>query len=315
MQYEVLLEWDAAEVGDAIEPSRAGVSFAPSAFEQTITDGRIVGWLLANELFFEDFDLPDYEGEDRQVDEVQIRSIDATAGTVSIRAVLRIELASTVQLETEQQYRDFYNSVSGAIQIFYWTGEGESPHPEQAVGIFELPGEINYVQINGRVVHERRTPKAFNLVLAPDLDFETCAFTSPVLSEAELVDILTSAPATDFHVELALRDPDTELLSLCFYLSPNCGDRGSKFDVQMGEENTSAKIELRGPFEIPVKSSAVGEVQSLGSHVDLVALRVGFRKFDEPSKTWVRAVAAIAEDNERDCATWRRIANWKLDGT
>ncbi len=215
-----------------------------------------------------------------------------------------------IPLETESHLSDLYNALTGAIQIFYWTGEGQSSHPEQATGLFGLSGEINYVEINGRVVHERRAPKEYNLVLVPDIDFETGSFSSPALSDADLVDALASAASNDFYVEVGF----PELLSLRFYLSPNCGSRDSQFDVNIGEQDLSAKIKLQGRFKIPMKSSAVGSVQSLGKKTGLVPVLVVFRKLDESTKNWVRAKAPIAGDSEPGEATRYRIANWKMEG-
>ena len=153
----IIFEWDAAEVGDVIEPTACTpMDFSPSAFTQTIAEGQIVGWFLVEELFFEDFGLPEYEGEDFQLDTVEIRAVDSIAGTVAIRAVLNVELDRSIPVETEAQLNDLYNAVTGAVQLFFWTGEGEYCHPEQAVGMFMMSGEISFVQINERVLHERR---------------------------------------------------------------------------------------------------------------------------------------------------------------
>ena len=160
---EIVVEWDTAQVSDSVEPSQDFVGFDPPSFLQTIKDGHIIGWLLVDEVFFEDFDLPEYEGEDVQLDSVEVRFIDPVSTSLSIRAVLNIRLDSTISLETEVQRNQVYNALTGGIQLFYWTGEGSSPHPEKASGIFTLTGEINFVSMNGFVLHERRKSTDSNI--------------------------------------------------------------------------------------------------------------------------------------------------------
>jgi hypothetical protein len=155
-QHEIVIEWDAAQVDGAITPSEAAVDLSPGGFAQTIANGQIVGWILSGDLFFEDYDLPEYEGDDAQVDELTVSAVDASGCRLKIRAKITFELDPEVKTETEEQHTELFNAVSGGIQLFYWTGEGDSSHPEEAVGLYELSGEMNFCQVNGRVIHERR---------------------------------------------------------------------------------------------------------------------------------------------------------------
>ncbi len=155
-KHEIVLEWDKAEILEALTSSKKNIDLSVESFEETLESGRIVGWIMAEEIFFEDFDLPEYDGVDLPIADISIVSVAPQTCTLKIRARVIFELDPEITTDTQEERLNFFNAVSGGIQLFFLPEKGGSPHPEEATDVYEVNGEMNLVQVNGHTIHERR---------------------------------------------------------------------------------------------------------------------------------------------------------------
>ena len=144
------IRYDAASL---MEPSAVGeagsrtVDFSPQGFESPLRAGTMVAWLLQDELMFEDEGLDDPELDSF---ELQTHVLHINGGTQSVG----LELTFSLPIESANPDA-LLNAISGAIFVMYWTGEGDSTHPDEGLGLYWFNGEMNHADINGTVIHER----------------------------------------------------------------------------------------------------------------------------------------------------------------
>ena len=77
-------------------------------------------------------------------------SLDATNQTVDLEIGFSVPIAGS-----DLPHHSLINAISGAIFMMYWTGEGDTTHPENGLGLYWFNGEMNRIDVNGELVHER----------------------------------------------------------------------------------------------------------------------------------------------------------------
>ena len=154
MTIQIELHLQQATLQDEVSPSELSVDFSAETFSETIKRGRFVGWVMAEDIFLEDHGFEEYEGDDVYFEDVEVVSVDASTQSLSLRARFDFELADGSP-EDKEGYIELFNALSSAVMLLYWTGEGESKHPDQGTGLYWFSGEFNRVLVNGTLIHER----------------------------------------------------------------------------------------------------------------------------------------------------------------
>ncbi len=148
--------YETASLMDTIDAGSSPIEFKSSTFTSVINAGSFVGWVLSAELFLEDFDLPETDGEDIQIPTVKLLSLDERSLSVGLEVSFELTLSAPVE-DTKEHRLNLFNAVSGAIMLCFWTGEGHTSHPDEGQGLYWFNGEMNLVEVNGHLVHNRQS--------------------------------------------------------------------------------------------------------------------------------------------------------------
>ena len=148
-----VLEYFSAQYSETVSEDEIPRTFEAKSFVETLQAGAFVGWLMAEDICLEDYGFDEYEGNDIQMESIEVLNIDAAQVSVHLR--VSFDLALDEEPEAEDDLKALFNAISSACMVLYWSqpSDGASSHPDHGSGLYWFNGAINRVWINGKLIH------------------------------------------------------------------------------------------------------------------------------------------------------------------
>ena len=150
-----VLEYFNARYSETVTESSRPIEFTADTFSPILNDGQFVGWVMAEELFLEDHGFEEYDGDDFEMDTVDVIEANSEQQSVHLRIAFELELDD--EPTEEDDLKELLNAVSAACMILFWSEPDENArsHPNHGKGLFWFNGEINRAWVNGALIHSR----------------------------------------------------------------------------------------------------------------------------------------------------------------
>ena len=150
-----VLEYFRAKYSETVSEGEIPKTFEPKAFGETLKGGQFVGWLMAEDIFLEDHGFEEYEGDDIQMDSVEVLNIDAEQASVHLKVSFDFSLDE--EIDAEDELKEAFNAISSACMILFWSqpSDSGSNHPDRGSGLYWFNGEVNRVWIDGGLIYSR----------------------------------------------------------------------------------------------------------------------------------------------------------------